>query len=190
MAAGLVFVGAVDFEPPELVRSSGGNVSSVVGDAPLQEFAPESSHAQAVQLRAALRRYADPHLDVLRPTPESEAAAQLLSSPVVTTIYGMQATIEQTVKLPGARRELDVVIKATPRVYGRARGKKSPPVVVDHTLTVRSRQAPRWFGSVESHTHVRAEGKLFDLGSKPYRVVFRVGDELFSLDLEMQGRRP
>jgi len=186
VGAGLIFAGAVDFRPPQQVRSSGGLVSEVVGDAPKQSFATEVGHAQAVQLRATLQRYLDPTMDVLRPSPEVEASAQILSSPVVTTIYGMQATIEQTIKLPGARNELDVSVKATPRKHGRARGGKPAEVVVDHELSVRSRKIPRWFGTVEHRQHVRELGKIFDIEARPYRIVFAVDDELFSLDLDLK----
>ena len=187
LGAALVFAGAVDFEPPAQVRVDGGAVSEVVGDAPLQEFTNQGGHAQAVQLRAVLRRYRDPNLDVLVPSPESEAAAQLLSSPVVTTLFGMQATIEQTVKLPGTQRELDVTIKATPRTRGRQRRGKGPTITVDHELSVRSRYAPRWFGEVQHRTHLREQGRLMELHKRPYRVVFLVDEELFSLDLEIDG---
>ncbi|MGB1699248.1 MAG: hypothetical protein ACPHRO_04790, partial [Nannocystaceae bacterium] len=186
LGAGLVFAGAVDFRPPAQVRSSGGLVSEVVGDAPKQEFAAEVGHTQAVQLRATLRRYVDPSQDVLRSSPEVDAAAQLLSSPVVTTIYGMQATIEQTIKLPGVRRELDVSVKATPRKFGRARRGKPPEVVVDHELSVRSRKIPRWYGAVEHRQHVRELGKIVDIEARPHRIVFSVDEELFSLDLELR----
>lgn len=186
IGAGLIFAGAVDFSPPTQVRSSGGLVSEVVGDAPKQDFSSQVGHAQAVQLRATLQRYLDPSMDVLRPSPEVEASAQMLSSPVVTTIYGMQATIEQTIKLPGVRKELDVSVKATPRKYGRARGGKPAEVIVDHELSIRSRKLPRWFGAVEHRQHVREMGKIFDLETRPYRIVFAVDDELFSLDLELK----
>lgn len=186
LGAGLIFAGAVDFRPPPQVRSAGGLVSEIVGDAPTQDFSTEVGHAQAVQLRATLRRYLDPQMEVLRPSPEVEAAAQTLSSPVVTTIFGMQATIEQTIKLPGVRSELDISVKATPRTHGRARGGKPVEIVVDHELSVRSRKIPRWFGAVEHRQHVQELGKIFDIEARPYRLVFAVDDELFSLDLELR----
>ena len=52
---------------------------------------------------------------------------------------------------------------------------------------MRSRYVPRWFGEVQHRTHLREQGRLIELHKRPYRVVFLVDEELFSLDLEIDG---
>lgn len=181
--AALVLARVVEFSPPAEVRVGDTSVD-MVGDAPRQEFASGVGNPQAVQMRATLRLYPRLDLDVREPNPELDGSAQILSQPVVTTIYGMNATVDQTVRLDGGDLELDLVLSGTPRLAG-AQGKHGLPMLeLEQSLDVTSRRH-EWFGEPDQRIHLHARGLLSDLDQHPYRWVFTVEDHLFALDLEL-----
>jgi hypothetical protein len=187
VAAGAVLVaaGAVDFAPPPEVRVGKGDVAQLVGDAPAQEFSAELANPQAVQLRATLRLYPDNELEVAAPDPDSDAQGKLLSQPVITTLLGMNATIDQTLRLDGGELEVDLVLNATPRVGDRVRGAKGPaPITLEHELSVRSRKHEWWNSTPQRRVHVDSRGILSRVDDG-WRLVFSVDEHLFSLDLEL-----
>lgn len=188
LAAGAVLVvtEAVEFSPPPEVRVGEGDVAQLMGDATPQEFSTDLANPQAVQLRATLRLHPDNEQPVGAPDPDVDAQSKLLSQPVVTTLLGMNATIDQTLRLDGGDLEVDLVLHATPRADMAARGKNTPPpLTLEHELTVQSRQHAWWRRAPRRRVHVRSRGMLGKVDIDGYRLVFTVDEHLFSLDLEL-----
>lgn len=185
-AAVLVVTEVVEFSPPPEVRVGKGDVGQLVGDAPPQEFSAELANPQAVQLRATLRLYPDDELEVSAPDPDTDAQGKLLSQPVVTTLLGMNATVDQTLRLEDGTLEVDLVLDATPRLGERPRGSKRPaPITLEHELRVRSRRTDWWRGTPRRRVHVHSRGLLTRVEDDGFRLVFSVDEHLFSLDLEL-----
>lgn len=182
VAAGLALTRVVEFTPPEFVRIDDATVD-LVGEAPRQEFSSTLNNPQAVQLRGTLRLYPRGETDVREVDPKLDEAARILSQPVVTTIYAMNATIDQTVRLDGGKFEIDVELSGTPRL-GEAGKHKLPELTLEHELTVTSRHKP-WLGDPVEHVHLHTRGTLTDIEARPYRWVFMIEGKLFSLDLEL-----
>lgn len=180
-AATLVLARVVEFSPPDEVRIDDATVD-LVGEAPTQEFS-QLDNPQAVQLRATLRLYPRSDLDVREPDPKLDDKARTLSQPVVTTIYAMNATIDQTVRLDGGDLEIDVSLAGTPRV-GEAGKNSTPPLTVEHELTIVSREH-KWLGDPVHRTHLHTRGTLAELEERPHRWVFTIDGKLFALDLEV-----
>lgn len=188
LAAGAVLVLArvVEFEAPADVRVEDHGVE-FLGEAPSQEFAPRLDNPQAVQLRATLRLYPRSDLtalDIGEPGSAADETARVLSQPVVTTIYGLGATIDQTVRLEGGDLQLDVALTATPRLVGGPSKHALPSIELEQQLQVVSRRE-RTFGEPERRVHLLAHGSLTELDYHPYRWVFLVEDDLFALDIEL-----
>lgn len=185
-AAGLVVTRAIDFSPPPEVRVGNANVGQLVGDAPPQEFSEQLSNPQAVQVRATLRLYPDAELRVGAPDPELDEQGKVLSQPVVTTILGMNATVDQTVRLEGGDLEILLGVDATPRLQGVAKkGQPAPEIVLEHEIHVRSRRDAWWRNHPVERVHLDSRGFLGKVAEQGHRVVFTVDDHLFSLDLEV-----
>ncbi|NVB39468.1 hypothetical protein G6O69_16620 [Pseudenhygromyxa sp. WMMC2535] len=184
LAAGAVMVlfNVVEFEPPEQVRLDEATVD-LVGEAPAQEFDPQLPNPQAVQMRATLRLYPRVDMDVREVDPQIDAKARVLSQPVVTTIYAMNANIDQTVRLDGGELEIDIQLSGTPRL-GEAARNEVPPLHLEQELTVTSRSKP-WLGEAHEQVQLHTRGSLTDVEARPYRWVFVVEGKLFSLDLEL-----
>lgn len=180
--AALVLTRVVEFEAPEQVRMDEASVD-LIGEAPNQEFSSQLGNPQAVQLRATLRLYPRNDLDVREPDPKIDAKARILSQPVVTTIYAMNATIDQTVRLDGGELEIDVALAGTPRL-GEAGSNKVPDLDLEQELTVTSREN-KWLGDPVERVHLHTRGTLTDLEARPYRWVFVIEGKLFALDLEL-----
>lgn len=180
-AATLVLARVVEFSPPDEVRIDDASVD-LVGEAPAQEFS-QLDNPQAVQLRATLRLYPRSDLDVREPDPKLDAKARTLSQPVVTTIYAMNATIDQTVRLDGGDLEIDVSLAGTPRL-GEAAKNSTPPLNLEHELTIVSREH-KWLGDPVHRTHLHTRGTLAELEERPHRWVFTIDGKLFALDLEV-----
>jgi hypothetical protein len=181
-AALLTLTRVVEFEPPEEVRVDDASVD-LVGEAPQQEFSSQLANPQAVQLRGTLRLYPRTTVDVREPDPELDAKARILSQPVVTTIYAMSATIDQSVRLDGGELEIDVSLVGTPRL-GEAGRNKVPELSLEHELTVTTRQR-KWLGEAHESIQLHTRGTLTDLEDRPYRWVFLIEGKLFALDLEL-----
>lgn len=185
-AAVLVLTRTIEFAPPPEVRVGAADVGQLVGDAPAQEFSNELANPQAVQVRATLRLYPDSELRVASPDPETDAQGKILSQPVVTTIVGMNATVDQTVRLDGGELEVELSIDATPRMQGlRKKGSPPPELVLEHELTVKSRTDAWWRNRPMERVHLDSRGFLGKVAEHGHRIVFTVDDHLFSLDLEV-----
>jgi hypothetical protein len=182
IAAGLVLTRVVEFTPPEQVRHE--SEVGIVGDSPAQSFADELGHAQAVQIRATLRRYDAPDLDVGEPDPELDGRARILSRPVVTTILGLAATIEQTVRLERDALAVDVEVEATPRPLRSSSRGRPVPLSLEVAVRVTSRRS-RFFGEPQRRVHLDNRATLTGVEERSHRVVFSVDDHLFALDLEL-----
>lgn len=174
-AALLVLTRTVDFSPPPLVRPDPARHGGA-GPVPLQDFSPDLHSPQVVQLRLVLRRYDDPSLPVSPGDRTLDDRGAVLSSPLVTTVLGTEAAVDQRVRLEGGDLELRLAFRATPRLV------PGDLTVLEHTLEVRSARA-RWTGS-DSRVVLAAAGALGDLEARDQRWVFSVDDHLFSLDLE------
>jgi hypothetical protein len=181
-AAGLALTQVVEFSPPEDVRIDDATVD-FVGEAPRQEFASELGNPQAVQLRGTLRLYPRGEFDVGEVDPELDDKARVLSQPVVTTIYAMNATIDQSVRLDGGKLEIDIEFAGTPRV-GESSKNKLPELTLEHELTVTSREK-KWMRDPVQRVHLHTRGTLTDLEDRPYRWVFVIEGKLFAFDLEL-----
>jgi len=186
VAALLVLTRAIEFSPPPEVRVGNADVAQLVGDAPPQEFSVELSNPQAVQVRATLRLYPDAEIRVSSPDPDTDAQGKILSQPVVTTIVGMNATVDQTVRLDGGDLEVELSLDATPRMQGvRKKGSPPPELVLEHELTVKSRTDAWWRNRPMERVHLDSRGFLGKVAEHGHRIVFTVDDHLFSLDLEV-----
>lgn len=186
IGAALVLTRTVEFAPPPQVRVRQADVTQVVGDARPQEFSPDLGNPQAVQLRATLRLYPDPQLDVGEPDPEIDELGKLLSQPVVTTILGMNAAVEQTLRLDGGTLEADVSLHATPRLVAKSRRDRSPSQIsLEYDFSVRSRKHQWYSRTVAQRVHFATRGILREVEEHGHRVVFTVDDHLLSLDLEV-----
>lgn len=182
----LVLTRAIEFSPPPEVRVGNADVAQLVGDAPPQEFSAELSNPQAVQVRATLRLYPDAEIRVASPDPDVDAQGKILSQPVVTTIIGMNATVDQTVRLDGGELEVELTLDATPRMQGvRKKGAPPPELVLEHELTVKSRSDAWWRNRPRARVHLDSRGFLGKVAEHGHRIVFTVDDHLFSLDLEV-----
>jgi len=188
--AALVLFQVVDFAPPDKVRIDPSDHVDLVGEAPKQEFSGELGNEQAVQLRATLRLY-DGILagddDIGSPDPETDDRARLLSQPVVTTILGMNATVEQTVRLEGGKLEVDLSVQATPRKLEGTRSKKGERMSLEHRVRVHSRRGT-WLHDPrpeDGRVHLDTSGTLLNVDQSGHRIVFTVDDHLFALDLEL-----
>jgi len=185
-AAALLVTHVVEFKPPAQVRVGQADVTQVVGDAPPQEFSRELRNPQAVQLRATLRLYPDSELAVSAPDPEMDERGKILSQPVVTTILGMNATIEQTIRLEGGALETDISLHATPRLTGKAEAKRpSPPMSLEFAVVVKSRRTHWWQDTPVRRVHLDTRGFLSKVEEQGHRIVFAVDDHLLSVDLEL-----
>ena len=185
VGAVLVVSKAVDFEPPEVVRVGNGDVAALVGDAPAQEFSHELTNPQSVQIRGTLRLYPSNELDVGAPDPETDAQAKILSQPVVTTILGMNAAVEQTIRLEAGDLEVDLELHATPRLGTKPRSSKAvQPLTLEHEVIVRSRRDAWWRTRSLDRIHLNSHGTLLGVEDGGYRIVFSVDEHLFSVDLE------
>jgi hypothetical protein len=181
-AAALTLTQVVEFSPPQEVRVDDATVD-FVGEAPRQEFSAELGNPQAVQLRGTLRLYPRGEFDVREPDPELDDKARVLSQPVVTTIYAMNASIDQSVRLDGGKLEIDIEFTGTPRL-GDSGNNKLPELSLEHELTVTSREK-KWMRDPVQRVHLHTRGTLTDLEDRPYRWVFVIEGKLFALDLEL-----
>jgi hypothetical protein len=180
--AALVLTRVVEFRPPEEVRVDDTSVD-LVGEAPAQEFSQQLDNPQAVQLRATLRLYPRDDLEVREPDPKLDDKARVLSQPVVTTIYAMNATIDQTVRLDRGDLEIDVTLAGTPRLGEAGKNNSVPPLTIEHELTITSREK-KLLGDPVHRTHLHTRGTLAELEDRPHRWVFTIDGKLFALDLE------
>ena len=185
--AGCAFVlsQSVEFEVPDKVRIEPDKVAAVVGDAPAQEFSAELGNPQAVQLRATLRQYPRNDMDVANPDPEIDEQARILSQPVATTILGMSANIEQTIRLNNGKFRVDLELEATPRLLRTGNKKQARRLSLEHRIDVRSHQEQFMNKDDVVRTHLQARGVLTGLEDGGYRIVFNVDDTLFALDIEL-----
>lgn len=185
-AAVLVLTRTIEFSPPPEVRVGTADVAQLVGDAPAQEFSNELANPQAVQVRATLRLYPDSELRVSSPDPETDEQGKILSQPVVTTILGMNATIDQTVRLDGGELEVELALEATPRMQGvRKKGQPAPELVLEHEIVVKSRRDAWWRNRPQERVHLDSRGFLGKVAEHGHRIVFTVDEHLFSLDLDV-----
>lgn len=185
VGAVMVLTRVVDFEAPAQVRNDAAAQADLVGDAPQQEFSTDLGSAQAVQVRATVRRYSDPATPVAAPDPEVDDRAQVLSQPVVTTILGMNATVDQTIRLEDGALQVDLVVHATPRLEERPKKGKAPRLTLEHEISVTSRRTEWWSKRERKRIHIDSRGTLLDVEDQGYRLVFTVDDHLFALDLEL-----
>ncbi len=182
----LVLMRAVEFSPPPEVRVGQADVGSIVGDAPHQEFSGDLENPQSVQVRATLRLYPDNELPVAMPDPDVDMQGRLLSQPVVTTILGMNATIEQTVRLEEGELEVSLAVNATPRLdRAQRKGKPAPPITLETEVVVKSKRTLWWSDTPEHRINLDSRAFLAKVEDGGHRVVFTVDEHLFSLDLEV-----
>lgn len=184
----LLLARSVEFEVPDKVRVEPDQVAAIVGDAPAQDFSAQLENPQAVQLRATLRQYPRNDMDVASPDPEVDKQARILSQPVVTTIIGMSANIEQTIRLDKGELRVDLQLEATPRVLIPAKKGRARRLSLEHRVDVRSHRKQFMEKQELERTHLQSRGVLSGIEDGGYRIVFNVDDTLFALDLELNQR--
>ncbi len=192
VAAGalLVLTRTVEFSPPEQVRTAevpSKPTAEFVGEAfPAADQRPALA-AEAVQLRATLRRYTEHTLAPGQPTPDDEHLADPLSEPVVTTVMGVEAEIRQTIRL-GPERDIDLAIVFTPRLLPASKKNASTSILLDHSVTVHSRTHSKGWGetTTKRRVHLDTRGVLTQVESTGYPLVFAVDDQLFRLELSLE----
>lgn len=184
----LLLTRIIDFAPPDKVRIEAEQAVRIVGDAPTQEFSATSRNENAVQLRATLRLYPDAETPVGAPSPEIDETAQILSQPVVTTLLGIEATVEQTVRLEHGNLAVYVVLEATPRADGvKRQGRRT--LTMERALKVESRRRGFLDRAWRTRVHLEVRDVVTDVESGIDRVVFAVDEQLFALDVEVQRSR-
>ncbi len=188
VAAGalLVLSRTVDFSPPELVRVdpsvSVDAPAELVGEFPERSFDELPVDPHAVQVRATLRRYQDPELLAEGPDMEADERGLVISQPVVTTLLGVKAAIDQTVRLEGGNLAINLSVAATPRVVG----EDGRALELEHSIRVASVRAKSWRTRERRRVHLQTRGVLSGVEGRGHRIVFAVEEHLFSLDLELQ----
>ncbi|MCA9693256.1 MAG: hypothetical protein KC636_26915 [Myxococcales bacterium] len=193
LAAGalLLLSRTVTFEPPELVRvvDTSRDPITLVGEAPPAGFDEAPRGAQVVQVRAVVRRYLEPALLADGPDLEADERGELISEPVVTTILGVDARVDQTLRLPGGDHVVHLELTVTPRLAvsaGAGEDEPEGPLLLDHAVRVTARRTRGWPAREERRVHLDTRGTLADVDGRGHRIVFTVDEQLFSLDLELR----
>ncbi len=191
-AALLVLTRTVEFTPPEQVRTSPTPekpTPELVGDG-FPEVEPAGAGAlaaEAVQMRAVLRRYEQVELPPGGSLPDEQHLSDPLSQPVVTTVIGVEAEIRQTVRL-GPDLDIDLAIVFTPRLV--KLGDKDAPasIALDQAITVHSRRRDDGWGATQTirRVHLDTRGVFYEVASTDDPLVFAVDDQLFHLDISLQ----
>ena len=186
IAAGvLLLTQSVELTAPEKVRVDPNQKVALIGEVPEHEFSEEMNSPQTVQMRATLRLFDRHDVEIGRPDPASDLHAQLLSQPVVTTILGMNARIEQTVRLEKGDLEIDVTIDGTPRLEHKKSGRRVPGLMLSHDVHIESRRKTFFSRGEQKRVHLSSHGILAKVEEEGYRLVFLVDQHLFSLDIEL-----
>lgn len=190
-AAAITLLATMDFRPPGKVRVQARDGAELVGDAPLEDVEVQAS-PQSVVVRAELSRYEAAASELgARPRggdeDDSTTRRVVLARPVVTTLYGLTATFEQTLRLDGGRHEVDVAVEVTPRV-GDARRGELPPIRLERDVRIVSRRHASWAwwdrSPVERlvmHEHTT----LADATQGTNQLTFAIDDQLFVLSLDV-----
>ena len=180
-----IWIQLVDFRPPPRVRDADG-VDRVVRGALAEANRRAPSQRDAVQLRAELRMFTGTQRSVLESSTAVDYAPRLLSSPAVTTLWGMRATIEQSVRLQEGDTEVDLTLEMTPRRIAQA-DSDDTGTALEYRIRVNSRRTPWWdlLGRhVQRQVHFESQGVLFGVSSAhEHRFVFEAHGNLFSLDI-------
>lgn len=175
----LVLTRAVDFAPPDRVREA--PVAVPPGEtpglpSPSAELRGAMSTADAVQVRATLRAIEDPQA---QRTGAAEVPSKVLAQPVVATMVGIPATVDQKVRFDDGALEIVVSLVLTPRAGpGGMRAEES--------LRVVSRRRSGWEGRFEERLHLESTAEVVGVESRGRRWVFAVDERLFSLDVDVQ----
>jgi len=178
-AALLIVTRTVDFSAPTEVRQVELPTKPAPPQpAPSASIRGEMGAEDAVQIRATLRLI-EGAKDVAADANDEVEIGRILSQPVVATLAGVPATIDQTVRVDDGALELRIAIDVTPREHGRKN-----ELTVEHRLEVTSRVDDRWGNRTEPRLHLRSESVLSDLERRHHRLVFAVEDRLFTLDLD------
>jgi hypothetical protein len=189
--AAILLIATMDFRPPTKVRVQQADAAELVGDAPLDDVDVQAS-PQSVVVRAELSRYEAPASELggrPRGGDEDDPATRrlVLARPVVTTLYGLTATFEQTLRLEGGRHEVDVAVEVTPRV-GDARRGELPPIRLERDVRIVSRRQSTWgwwdrspIERLVMHEHAT----LADATQGTHQLTFAVDDQLFVLSLDV-----
>lgn len=185
-AALLIVTRTVDFTPPAEVRQVVvPQKAPPPAPAPSAQLRSEMGAEEAVQIRATLRLL-EAAADVTADINDLENVGRILSQPVVATLIGVPARIDQTVRIDDGALELRIAIDVTPRQQKRGRGKQ-PGINVEHRLEITSRITERWGDRSEPRLHLRSEAHLSDLDRRPHRLLFAVEDRLFVLDIDLHN---
>ncbi len=179
-AALLIVTRTVDFTPPAEVRKVElPTEAPPPAPAPSAELRAEMGAEEAVQIRATLRLLESAH-DVAADANDEDGVGRILSQPVVATLFGVPARIDQTVRVDAGALELRISVDVTPREEGREKR-----ITVEHRLEITSRVDDRWGNRTERRLHLRDESILTDLERRPHSLLFTVEDRLFALELDV-----
>jgi hypothetical protein len=187
LGAVLVLSRTIDFSPPAQVRQGPrANLeqpANLIGAFPERSFDNAPADPNAVQLRATLRRYTDDKILAAGPDMEVDERGEIISQPVVTTLLGVEAAIDQTVRLEDGALAINLALAATPRRF-----EHDHELTLEHELRVTSQRASDWSHDATRRMHLQTRGTLVGIEGKVHRIVFSVEEHLFSLDIELQRR--
>ncbi len=178
----LLVVGAADFRAPAQVRIDDAQGAEIVGDAPSQEFPATLGNSRATALRVTVKHWPRGSRPSLSPDDEIDARAQLLSQPLVTTLLGTSATVEQTIRLDRGALALELSLEMTPREHG----KRETTLLVDYALQVHATRSGFLSRQQEPELVALERGTLARVENDGHRAVLNVDGHLISIDLEMR----
>ncbi len=184
VGAALVLTQTVRFDAPEKVRVGPPDAERLVHDVAPESFSPTLDNPHSTQIRATLRLYPEHTLPVGDPNPKIDRLGRVLAQPVMTTLFGMNASIEQDVQLEGGALRVHVELHTTPTLLKQGRVGQPTLIELETQLRVESLRKP-WFGSAQERVHVFEHARFVETDEHPHRVVFAVDDHLFSLDIEL-----
>jgi hypothetical protein len=177
-----VFASMLDLEPPARVRATVDS-PGLVGQAPRGVFASSAPSPQTVEFRATLRLWHEGRTRAASPDPQDDQASDVLSDPVITTVLGMSATVDQRVRLDDGDLEIDVHVELTPRREGKL-------LLVEREVQVTSRRRAWLRQDPVEQVQAYERSVLARAQERAGRILFSVEGRLLALDLETRAAEP
>jgi hypothetical protein len=149
----------------------------LVGQAPRGVFGSTAPSPQTVEFRATLRLWHEGRTRAGSPDPQDDQASDVLSDPVITTVLGMSATVDQRVRLDDGELEIDVHVELTPRREGKL-------LLVEREVQVTSRRRAWLRREPVEQVQAYERSVLARAEERAGRILFAVEGRLMALDLE------
>lgn len=182
-AAAASALALLDFEPPPTVRPAAAAEPVPVGDPQRQPLeAPDDP--EAARVRVLLYAAPEDGGRSLDAEPDEPPGGDLLSAPVVTTVYGVTAHVEQAVHL-GDDRTLYLRVAVTPE-----RGKRRSDVRWAYDARAVLEERGLLGRRTRRRTVFAAAGRGRDWSEVPVRLAFEAGERAFVVLLEGRTAAP